>query len=315
LDNKPKTLSYWLLKGAVSLLANIPRHQIAKLAEPLGALWYGLDRNHRRIAYENMRGAFGSASGPEAIQRMVKANFVQLTRVALEIPSLLKLNRDNLANHAVFSGLPHFQNALRKGTGILFLTAHLGNWELMSLAGSLTFDIPFHLVVRKLDVKPMDQILTEIRCRTGNTLINKNTAARPINRFLKEKQAVGILLDQNASWHEGVYVPFFGTTACTNKGLAMFALRHDATVLPIFNTRQTDGRYKITVDPPVDLIRTGDLRRDLVENTAIFNQIIEKHIRSAPDNWLWVHRRWRVKRIPEHAREKVSELTLNHKAR
>jgi KDO2-lipid IV(A) lauroyltransferase len=292
-------------------MANVPRHQISKLARVLGAVWYCLDRGHRQIAHANMVHALGSELRPQAIRCLVKSNFVQLTRVALEIPSLLKLNRKNLADRVVFSGLPHLQRALKKESGTLLLTAHLGNWELMALAGSLVTNKPFHLVVRQLDWQPLDQILTEIRCRTGNTLINKNTAAKPINRFLRKKQTVGILLDQNASWHEGVYVPFFGKTACTNKGLAMFALRHDVTVLPVFNTRQADGRYKITVDPPLTLVKSGDLRRDVVENTAIFNQIIEKHIRCAPDNWLWVHRRWREKKIPEHVRGKVQELTLN----
>jgi KDO2-lipid IV(A) lauroyltransferase len=293
-----------MIRTALHVLARIPRPKLARLAPVLGRLWYRLDRYHRGIALENMSIAFGREKSPAEIESLARANFVQLVRVVLEIPSLLRLNRDNLDAYVEFSGLQHLEEAWARGRGVLILTAHLGNWELMALAGALKFG-PFNVMVRPLDFAPMDRVLTEIRSRTGNCVLGKDKSAAEVGNLMRENQIIGILLDQNASWFEGVYVPFFGRTACTNKGLAMFALRYNAAILPAFNIRARDGRYRIMISPPLELIRSGDIGRDLTENTIRFNRIIEDHIRRAPDNWLWVHRRWRIKKIPEKARRKV----------
>lgn len=301
---------YHVLKLILTGLSIIPRPWMSRLATPLGKLWYQLDRRHRTIARENMRRALGNEMDERTIDLTVCNNFIQLTRVALEIPSLLKLTADNVNQYITLSGRRHLADARARGKGTILLTGHLGHWELMSLAAPLVADEPIGVVTQTLKHAPLDKFLTEFRMRTGNRVINKKNAGTHIANFLKKNKTVGILLDQNASYYEGVYVPFFGITACTNKGLAMFALRHDATVLPAFNVRRTDGRYHIMIAPPVPLVRTGNLQRDIVLNTKQFNKIIERYIRMAPDNWLWIHRRWLLKKIPESARTKVSGLTL-----
>ena len=304
-QNAGQQAPYRLIRCLMRLLSHVPRKALCAAAFPIGRLWYAVDRRHRRISLENLTLAMGSQMSPKEIRHTAKANFVQLARTALEIPGLLKLTRDNVDDYIVFSGQEHYYQALSRGKGILFFTAHLGNWELMALAFSFKFGTPFHVMARVLDFEPMDRMMREIRGLSGNTLINKNNSAAIVTRLLNENQVVGILLDQNASWYEGVYVPFFGRIVCTNKGLAMFALRYGASVLPAFNTRQPDGRYLTVFEPPVELIRTGDVSRDIEENTALFNRIIEKHVRAAPDNWLWIHRRWRIKGVPERARRKL----------
>ena len=297
--------SYRLIRCLLRMLSRIPRKLLGATAFPIGRLWYAVDRRHRRIALENLTLAMGSQMSPKEIRSTAKANFVQLARTALEIPALLKLTPDNVDDYMIFSGQEHYDQALSRGKGILFLTGHLGNWELMALSFSFKFGTPFHVMARVLDFEPMDRVMREIRGLSGNTVVNKSNSAAVVSRLLNENQVVGILLDQNASWYEGVYVPFFGRIVCTNKGMAMFALRYGAAVLPAFNTRQPDGRYRTVFEPPVELIRTGDVSRDIEENTALFNRIIEKNIRAAPDNWLWIHRRWRIKDIPERARRKL----------
>jgi len=285
--------------------ARIPLKTLTLLAYPIGTFWYAADRYHRGIAWNNIFNAFSGEMTDSQCRLIARKSFIQLTRVALELPALFRINRRNLESFVEFYGGNHLEAALAAGRGVLFLTAHLGNWELMALATPLKFNFPVHVLVRPLDHKPLDAILTEIRTRTGNHIVDKDNSAGFVRELLRRNQIVAILLDQNASWYEGVYVPFFGRTACTNKGLALFALRYGATVLPAFNVRQRDGRYKIMFEPPVNLVRTGDIGRDVVENTRIFNEIIEKYIRMAPDNWLWVHRRWRIKDIPESARGKI----------
>jgi len=297
--------TYRVIKNVLRVGSFIPRRILTLFAYPAGIIWYTIDRRHRKIAFDNMMKAFTDEITPSRCRRLVLANFIQLSRVALELPSLLRLNLQNMSSYVEFSGEEHVKAALDEGKGVFFLTAHLGNWEMMALATPLKFDFPAHVMARPLDHKPMDAVLTEIRTRTGNKVIDKDNSAGQIRGLLRQNQMIGILLDQNASWFEGVYVPFFGRVACTNKGLAMLAIRHGATVVPTFNIRQKNGRYKVMFDPPVKLIRTGDLGRDIVENTRRFNDIIEKYIRLGPENWLWVHRRWRIKDIPESARKKV----------
>jgi len=300
-----ETITYRLIKAVLRIASIVPRKILVLAAYPLGMLWYILDHYHRDIAFDNMLKAFDDEWDEPRCRRTVRSNFVQLFRVALELPSLLRINARNLDSFVEISGEEYVKEALAKKPGVLFLTAHLGNWELMALATSVRYRFPFDVMVRPLDFKPMDRMLTEIRSRTGNIVLEKDKSAGVVGELLQKSGKIGILLDQNSSWYDGVYVPFFGRTACTNKGLAIFAIRYGATVLPAFNIRLRDGRYRIIFGPPVSLIRTGDISRDVVENTKLFNDIIEKHIRLAPDNWLWVHRRWRIKAVPEHARKKL----------
>ena len=303
-------LLYGLFKALTTGVAVLPHRWVVRCAAPLGRVWFRLDRRHRRVALDNLSLAFAEEFDGWKLHGIAEANFVHLTRVILEIPSLLKLCKENVGEYAVFSGIEHLKNALSRGKGILFLSAHLGNWELMAMAASVQFDLSFQVVVRPVDFAPLDRLLGEIRTRTGNKLLVKHHCAGEISQALREKQNVAILLDQNASWHNGVYVPFFGRIVCTNRGLALLAVRHEATVIPVFNIRQPDGRYRIMFEPAVSLIRTGNFQRDVMANTALFNTIIEKYVRMAPDNWLWVHRRWRMKGVPEKARKKMFDRTI-----
>jgi len=305
---KTDPLIYMAITTAVRLAALFPRQMIAKLAVPVGRLWWGLDRRHRLIALNNLRRAYAGTYNEHQVKRVARAAFVHLVRVGLELPSLFKLNKRNLDSYATFEGLENVARARQSGKGLLIFTAHLGNWELMALALSLKFNSGSHLLVRPLDFEPVDRVLAQLRKRTGNILLDKIRSARSIGKLLQKKESVSILMDQNASWYDGVYVPFFGLTACTNKGLALFASRYDALVLPVFNIRQPDGRYKIMIDAPVKLVRSEDIGRDIIANTAQLNRIIEKHIRMAPDNWLWVHRRWRLKPVPARVKRKLQHI-------
>jgi len=305
MSDKAEDLFYRIIKAVLLWASFIPRQLLSFSARPLGGIWYAADRRHREIAFNNIKRAYGAEIDYAQCRQLVKANFIQLSRVALELPSLLRVNKKNILSYVEFSGWENMFVALKRRKGVFLFTAHLGNWELMALAGPLMLDLPFHILVRPIDFKPMNRLMEEIRSRTGNIILDKDKSVGSILDLLSKNRIVGILLDQNSSWFEGVYVPFFGRTACTNKGLAMFALRYDVTVLPVFNIRQKNGRYRIIVEPPVSLIRTGDFKNDIVENTALFNRIIEKYVRMAPDNWAWVHRRWRIKPVPKRARKKI----------
>jgi KDO2-lipid IV(A) lauroyltransferase len=306
--NFKDALLYSLFRKIIYGLSSLPSKTIVKPASLLGYLWFRLDAHHRNIAISNIRHAYGKTKDRQWIYKTAAANFKHLVKVALELPSLLTLNRENLDTFATFEGVAHVEKAAAEGKGALLFSAHLGNWELMALAMSLKFSAQSHLLVRPLDFKPMDRILSELRSRTGNILLDKIRSANTIGRILQAKASISIMFDQNASWYDGVYVPFFNQIACTNRGLALFAMRYDAIVIPVFNLRRPDGRYKIMIDPPVPIVRTGDINHDMMENSARFNKIIEKYIRMAPDNWFWVHRRWRLKPVPEKIRKKLAPI-------
>ena len=211
-----------------------------------------------------------------------------------EIPHIMRLDLQNINRYIVVQGEENLRQADSKGKGVLLLTAHLGNWELMSAGGSLIFgDVA--VVARRSDFVPLERIITELRTRFGTEIILARVAMRHILSALKDKRRIGILLDQNVDWYQGAFVPFFGRRACTNKGLALLALKTGAPVLPLFSARDRDGRIRVIFDQEVELLRTGDKTRDVEDNTALFTQVIEAYIRKYPDQWFWFHNRWKTK--------------------
>lgn len=266
-----------------------------KLARVMGSLWFRWDSRHRGIVQNNLTMAFGDELTCDQKTVISRNTFIHLANVLLDLPSLLNLNKDNLDKYITFTGLENLYGVLGKGKGVLVMASHFGNWELMSLAFSLRFR-PFHVVVRPLDNAFLNRLIDHIRCRGGNRTIPKIGSVRDILRLLRQDDAVALLIDQNADWYEAVFVPFFREIACTNKALATLALRTGAAVLPVYNFRLPDGRYQMVFEPEVQLIRTGDsMLADIEENTALFNRIIEGYIRKHPEQWFWLHQRWKTR--------------------
>lgn len=284
-----RTAEYFLEKGS-----GLSRRTISVMSSVLGFLWHGLDSNHRAVVLKNLELAWGDELNSSERQSICRRNFDNLARIILEAPYLRALNASNLENFITFSGMENFDSALQKGKGVLVLGSHFGNWELMSLGFSLRY-APFNVVVRPLDNPSLDRLIDGIRCRTGNRTIPKKGAARSILRSLSRNEIVALLLDQNVDWYEGVFVPFFKQTACTNKALAILALRTGAPVVPVYNLRMPDGRYRLFAEPEAPLIRTGDTTSDVEENTACFNRIIEGYVRRWPEQWFWMHKRWKTR--------------------
>jgi KDO2-lipid IV(A) lauroyltransferase len=152
-----------------------------------------------------------------------------------------------------------------------------------------------HVIFRPIDNPFLDRFVERVRTCTGNQGVSKQKSMGRILRLLKSGEAIGILLDQNVAWQEGVFVNFFGELACTNEGLALLALKTGAAILPAFNVRERDGRYRVIIEPEITLIRTGDKAVDVQKNTELFTAVIERHIREYPDQWLWVHQRWKTR--------------------
>jgi len=178
---------------------------------------------------------------------------------------------------------------------VVFLTGHLGGWELSAFAHSLS-GYPLSIVMRSLDNPKVDALIQSYRTMHGNKTVDKDDFVRGLLGAMRAGQTVGILMDTNMTPPQGVFVDFFGIPACTASGLARIAMRTDAAVVPGFTVWDRNLRkYRLRFDQAVELERTGNDEADVIANTAKFTKIIEDYVRRYPDQWLWVHRRWKTR--------------------
>lgn len=247
----------------------------------------------RRAAMFNLRLAFPDWTDAER-RRAIRGMIRQVGWMAGEFSQFPKYDREKIERIVVVDGFENFENARRRGKGVLFLTGHMSAWELAPFAQAL-YGYPLHFLVRPITNRRIDELINRYRCRSGNQPIEKNRSARTILKILGEGGTIGVLSDHNTS-HENVFVNFFGVPAATTSGLARIALRTDAAVVPGFLSWDAQIRkYRLRFEPPVELARSGDEEADIVENTARFTRVIESYIRAHPDQWLWVHKRWKTR--------------------
>jgi KDO2-lipid IV(A) lauroyltransferase len=225
---------------------------------------------------------------------IAKGAYNNLAIVCAEFFDLPQMDRLRLTHLLDIEGLERSHRALEKKKGLLLFGAHLGNWELMGVAGAVLIS-PGIAIYRPLDNPFLDRIVRYVRSSTGNTPVPKKRAMLQMIRCLGRNGTVGVLIDQNVSWKEGIFVDFFGRPACTTDGFAQMALRGETPVFPAFMVRKSDGRYRLIIGEEVNIIRTGDWDADVKANTQQFASIIEDMIRQYPDQWLWLHQRWKTK--------------------
>jgi KDO2-lipid IV(A) lauroyltransferase len=248
----------------------------------------------RRVGMRNLELAFPEKSRRQRT-RILRGVFTSFGRQLAEVCLFPKYTRENVGHTVVYDGFENYERALARGKGVLFLTAHLGAWELSAFTHSL-HGHPLHVVMRPLDNVPLDRMTRHYRTMHGNSMVDKDDFVRGLLSAMKAGETVGILMDTNMTPPQGVFVNFFGIPACTASGLARIALRTDAAVVPGFTLWDTALRkYRLHFDPAVTLVRTGDDDADAVANTALFTKIIEDYVRRYPDQWLWVHRRWKTR--------------------
>jgi len=245
------------------------------------------------VSLNNIRESFGDSIDVGEAKRINRKVLCHYGQMLFEIPHILRFNERNLGKYVYFLNKKNLLEALKKGRGVFLLTGHFGNWEMMCAAISLCFGNST-VIARPFDFHPLDQFINELRSKFGTVVVPKHRAMRKILEAIKQNRIIGILLDQNVDWYDGVFVDFFGRWACTNKGLALMAMKTGTPVIPTFSVKQKDGRYCIIFEDEVKLINTGDKTRDMEENTALFTGVIEKYIRRYPDHWFWFHKRWKT---------------------
>lgn len=281
----------WLTLKTLGLL---PRGLARAVGAWLAALIYFFRPPLRRAALFNLKLAFPEWSDAQR-RRAIGGLVRHLGWMAGEFSQFQKYTRENIERIVALDGFENFAAAESSGTGVLFLTGHMGAWELAPFAQAL-YGHPLHFLVRPIDNPRVDALVNRYRCLSGNRPIYKNQSARVLLKILQENGTIGILVDQNASPEEGVFVDFFGIPASTTSGLARIALHTGAAVVPGYIFWDAAKRkYRLRFEPAIELARTGDEARDIRENTARFTRVIEDYARRHPDQWLWVHRRWQTR--------------------
>jgi len=284
-------IAFKIIVLCFSFLGIIPKHWGDRLGCLLGRVFYILDAKHRKIAIQNLTYAFDKDSS-QTRELSLKV-FENLGKILFEIAWSLRLEEEGFFKYFKIDGLSHIRDAYQKGKGVLILTAHYGNWELLSIIGAM-MGYPFSVVYRPLDFKPLNQFVVNYRNRFGGKLIHRRNALRKILRGLSRGELVVLLMDQSVDWYEGVFVDFFGHRTCTNKGMALLALKTEAPVVPAFLIREKFG-FTGKFLPEIPLTKTGDKTKDLEINTKKYNKVIESVVRQYPEQWFWVHRRWKTR--------------------
>jgi KDO2-lipid IV(A) lauroyltransferase len=287
-------LEYLVLRLIVGSLKWLPRGLGRAAGASVGSLAWHLVPRLRRIGLRNLTLAFPDlASGKRA--RILRTLYRLLGWQIAEFCRMPRASRTDAQQVFRYEGLEHFLAARSRGKGVLVLTGHLGAWELSSFYHSL-MGYPMSMVIRRLDNPLVDAFVNGIRCLHGNRVLHKDDFARGLLQAMHHGETVGILMDTNMTPPQGVFVPFFGTLACTASGLARVAAHSQAAVLPGFMLwEERERRYVLHFGPELTLQRSGDAMTDAVANTALFTATIESWIRRYPEQWLWVHRRWKTR--------------------
>jgi len=295
-----------IVSAAVRVL---PRRVVLALGGALGDLWGALDRRHLRIAEDNLRRAFPDWDD-DKVRSVARGVYAHFGRVLLDIVWMAGRPPRELLAYTDVEGLEHAQAALRSEKGIVCPTAHFGNWEFQGVVSSLLVG-PFSVIARPLDNPHLDRRLVDFRVSTGNTVLYKKRALATAMKTIREGGAVAIVIDQNVQRRDGIFVEFFGRPACTTTVAAAVALKTGCVILPVRCPMGKDGRYRMIYGPPVEW--EGGRRRDedIDRLTQHLTSVIEGWVRESPEQWLWLHRRWKTQ--PE-ANEAPSEAASKEPA-
>ena len=278
--------------SAVVRLAS-PRVRLA-LGSALGTLVWALDVRHRRVARENVRLAYGTSLAPRESRRLVLGSVRHFTRLALETLAFPRYLADAARSQIRVEGLEHGAAAIAKGRGVIGFSGHFGHWELLifTMAQRLR---PASVVARPLDNPHLEKRLSRLRTLSGNRVVAKRGAVSDALSVLEGGGIVTLLIDQRPK-RGGIPVPFFGHPAYTTELVATLALRTGASIVPAFAFLERDGAWRIVLEPEVPVVRTGNLRTDAYRITADCTAVLERWIRRYPEQWLWMHGRWRAPR-------------------
>ncbi|MDQ7788346.1 MAG: lysophospholipid acyltransferase family protein [Thermodesulfovibrionales bacterium] len=291
----------WFIEACFILLLSLPLALMPlsfaqKVGEKLGLLLFFIWKSRREVAIRNLSHLIenGALRVSEPAEKIIRDNFQNLGQSFAEVLKIYFGLGRSIIDSVTIEGIEHFQEARAKGRGILLITGHCGNWELLAITASVKVT-PIAIVARRINNPYINRLVEKVRKRYGNKVIYKQGALKPIMQETKNNGCVGILMDQAVVPEEGYIINFLGRGAWTTKMPALIAKKTGAAVLPVFMHRTKTG-HAIGVYPAVELSSNSDREQALIEDTQRFSSFIEAYIREHPEEWLWMHRRW--KRVP-----------------
>jgi KDO2-lipid IV(A) lauroyltransferase len=287
---------YLLVLLFIKTLRLMPRRPALAMMGRLGRLAFLLAKGPRQRTIDHLAGVYGREKSRPEIIKLARAVFIHFATVAADMLRLPNLIRNDLNRLVTARGTEHLDRAFKEGKGVIILTCHFGNWEVMA-AWLARNGYPMKAVGTALFDPRLDKLLIEIRTSAGNTAITRGKATRDIIRALKKGEAVGILIDQDTK-SEGVFVNFFGRPAHTPSGPAILARRLDVPIIPVFMYLNSEMHYELECLPPLPQVRTTDEAADITTNTQKISDVYEAMIRRFPEQWVWMHKRWKTRPRP-----------------
>jgi Kdo2-lipid IVA lauroyltransferase/acyltransferase len=282
-----------LASAVGAVVRRLPRRLVLALGRGLGRVWGALDARHLRVAADNLRQAFPDWDEAR-VQATAHGVYAHFGAVILDLCWMAGRPADELLALADLDGVEHLQNARAAGRGVVSPSGHLGNWEIQA-AASVPKVGNVAMIARPLDNPALDRRLNELRTSTGNTVIYKQKALAQVMQTIRSGGIVAILIDQNMQAKDGIFVRFFGRPACTTTVAAALALKTGCAIVPVRCLLQKNGRYRMVYGPPVDWPRSGRKDEDVAALTQHLTSIIEGWVRETPEQWLWLHRRWKTR--------------------
>ncbi len=289
-------LEYGLFLPVKGMIRALPHRAVRHFGQLLGEIAYRLDRRHRWVVESNLKLALPELSHRRR-RRIARRCFRHFGGMICDMLSLARFDAVELCRHLTLEGWEHLRTAEEQGRGVLILTAHLGNWEVLAHPMAL-YHGGMIIVSRPADNPLLETELRSIRERFGNSTIYKRGAVRGIARAVRRRERVVLLIDQRVHPNEGIEVPFFGHPAMTTPLLARLSLRHRVPVVPMFGFPRPRGRFLVVARPPILPEGTGD--EAVAALTGRYLAVVEEEIRHQPELWLWMHERWIW--IDEHER-------------
>ena len=287
-------LEFLAVWTSVQILVRLPPGVSRGVGRLLGAIAFRVARRLRRVGEQNLERSLPGME-PAARDQILRSVFLSLGQQVVEFCRMSRYTPEEASRCIRYDGLHRYLEARDRGKGVLVLTGHLGAWELSSFYHSL-MGYPMGMVIRRLDNPLVDTLVNTIRCLHGNRVLPKDDFARGLLAEMRAGGTVGILMDTNMTPPQGLFVPFFGMLACTASGLARIARKTGAAVLPGFLLwERSEQRYVLHFGEELRMDRTGDESADILTNTARCTATLESYIRRYPDQWLWMHRRWKTR--------------------
>ena len=286
-------LEYVFLVTTGFILRRLPYRSASAVGSVFGKILHLFDKKHRKIAFDNLRASFPGKTEAE-LNDIIKKLYDNMGRSFTEFLYLPKLPLEKLKTLIKVKGEEHLKAAIKKGKGVIVIVSHFGNWELMG-ARYTEYGTSTVIAFPQSNVLT-DKVITKYRTNAGMQIIFTGNAVKDIFRALRNKEMVGFLADQDAHG-EGVFIDFFGRPASTNRGPAVMALKTKAAIITSFIAREKDNTFTLHIEPELPLVDTGDFEADVRKNTENWSMVLERYVREYPEQWFWVHRRWKTRQV------------------